>query len=245
MNFIDYALPISAFIVAILGLPSIKEGVKLKHFIIGFILLVIMGFTIYDSWEKSDFNNKISKGNDSLITLSNTLIDQRRVDSINTDSFQTYLIKKIGLQKSGDTVTIINRNTYNSFAKTPQLDNVLTDSSNVYFKAVKDSLYISPKEGAWIKAFFSYDTSVEINNPESQNIATEGSGAPGSEIVTAEGKKYVVNTIVANRVVYLRKPIGLNLSPNKSRYIIFGDQAVPSKRYFYKNGKVTWIPDKY
>lgn len=34
------------------------------------------------------------------------------------------------------------------------------------------------------------------------------------------------------------------LSGDNHRYIIFGDEGIPTKRYIFQNGKVKWIPKR-
>ncbi|MBC7689904.1 MAG: hypothetical protein H7211_17200 [Aquabacterium sp.] len=108
----DIAPSVCAFIISLIALPSIEKGIKSKHYIIGFIAMLIMGFTIYQASENTDISNAIVKGKDSLINLSNDLLKKIETDSTNNASFQKFDRDTFGIDRSGNKALIYNYNVY-------------------------------------------------------------------------------------------------------------------------------------
>ncbi len=253
MNFfLDIAPSICAFIVALYALPSIKEGIKPKHYLVGGILIIIMGFSIYQASENSEITGNLSSN-------MKELLDQRRADSVSNAYFQTYLKDSVGISREGNKARIVNQNIYNSYSQVKEsplnpplvlptispvnITNILPDSINYNFRVSKDSLYISPKEGAWVRPFFATDIS---NKSKNLNIVEEGMGPmePADKMNVNDKIFNVGMYLIYERAVYPKKPIALNLSGNRNQYIIFGEQGSSTKRYIYRRGKVEWIPEK-
>jgi hypothetical protein len=172
----------------------------------------------------------------------NTLLKKRDIDSSDNAKFQKYLKDTFGIIKQGGKPIIYNTKIYNS--KVEKINpTLLSDSINFQYNFKNDTLRVIPKQGTWVHAYFAFDTSNSVKFNASLN---EGMGTANVvDKISVNGK--ILNTHIIkifDRPVYKGAPITLSLSDNIHRYIIFGDEGIPSKRYIYQNGKVRWIPEK-
>lgn len=137
---------------------------------------------------------------------------------------------------------IYNTKIYNLKAKQSKAEG-LPDSLNYSFKMKGDTLCLAPKEGTWAHGYFAFDT---INGTRFESMLFDGMGTANSIDKIIVGNK-ILNTHlfkIYDKPVYKGEPITLKMTGDLNRYVIFGDQGIPSKRYFYKQGRVTWIPEK-
>lgn len=244
----DYIVPILGLGLAIISVrKTVLEGWKTLAALELIISILIMGVYIIIALQSS-------KTNETLQINVIRLLEARKTDSTNNADFQKYLKDSLGVARDGNKARIVNQFIYNSNVHNETIvqnlkDNSLPDSINYIFRVVKDSLYISPKEGAWQRAYFSFDTANDKKNASLDNsskyIVSEGLGPTEPDKIFINNKMYVVYTnLINDRAVYNKKPIALNLAGNRNQYIVFGEQGNATKRYFYKQGRVTWIPEK-
>ncbi len=79
-----------------------------------------------------------------------------------------------------------------------------------------------------------------------ESMLFDGMGTGNSIDKIIVGNK-ILNTHlfkIYDKPVYEAEPIKLKMTGDEERYIVFGDQGIPTRRYFYKKGKVSWIPEK-
>jgi hypothetical protein len=236
MGFTDFALPILGFILVISSAYYLKkEEVTTKKIIELVAGFLIMGFSIWASIENSGKLDKISSTNSGLKLKLDEIIDKRMIDSNNNATFQKYLKDTFGIERQGDKpVKLYFNNTKNYFPTVQQIQTINGISDYI--------IYITPKEGSWVHAYFAFDTTQSSKFAE---MLEEGMGTPNVvDKVTVNNKILNTHLIkIYDRAVYKGEPIKLNISAFKNGFIIFGEQGNPSKRYFYKNGKVRWIPN--
>ena len=167
MSFLDIAPSVCAFIISLIALPSIEKGIKSKHYIIGFIAMLIMGFTIYQASENTDISNAIVTGKDSLINLSNDLLKKIETDSTNNASFQKFVRDTFGIDRSGNKALIYNYNVYKKNIYNFGNDSVKRNESENYIYKLsknKDTLVVFPKIGVRIKPFMGFDVRLAAKN---------------------------------------------------------------------------------
>ncbi len=208
-----------------------------------------MGFSIWLEIEKYDDINTLKSGNSTLNENVNSLLEKRGIDSTSNATFQKYLKDTFGIERTGNKPIIYNTKIYNSnIHESEGVANSSTNSINYGYElsSTKDILTLYPKTGVWIKPFFSFDASLEKIN---KNIyESDGEGKPystesgPSEITLINNKKYRTISVFMSLVRSKSYPLIIDISGDKSQYIVFGDDADPNKRYMYKNGKVNWIP---
>ena len=238
MNFKDVVIPALGFIIIIRKIYVAKglwyKFENLSEIIIG---LVVMAFSIW-------FANDASTSSASLNSDIQKLIIHANNDSVSNSAFQIYLKDSFGIERRGNLPVIINKNTYNLIDRTKPKELGIPDSLNYYYYTHKDSLFISPKEGAWVHGYVALDTG---KNDKQGDYINEGMGTANLvDKIAVNGKIYETHIWrIYNRSTYKDDPISINKDIyGKKRYIIFGEEGNLSKRYFYKNGIVTWIPRK-
>ena len=233
MKFTDVIIPILVLVTVVIPFLKLKEGAEKASIII--VGILIMGFSIYISVDTNDTINGISNN-------TNTLLAQRKSDSINNSTFQQYLKDTFGIERKGNTAIKIINNTTNNYQASKK-DEALSDSINYFFKLRNDTLAISPKEGTWVHAYIAFDT---VNGKSFEGLLHEGMGTSNwADKINVNGKIYLTHLFkMYDRAVYNTSPIELNMAGHLNRYIIFGDEGIPRKRYIYKHGKVNWIPEK-
>jgi len=124
----------------------------------------------------------------------------------------------------------------------PVMSAGIPDSLNYVTVLYHDTLMIYPKEGSWAHGYIAFDTT---NSKEFENKMFMGIG-PATEVdkINVNGKTYLTHIYSAFSVAtHKGHPWELSMSNSLNRYIIFGEDGVGSKRYFYRNGKVKWIPE--
>lgn len=237
MNFLDIAPSICAFIVALYALPSIKDGIKPKHYIVGAILLLTTGFAIYQASQNSDSSNTMSQN-------ISDLKEARKVDSISNSNFQQYLKDSLGVEKIGDKVTIVNKNVYNSFNETIRAlkqvvsDGILPDSTNYKLTISRDTFFFAPKQGTWSRAVVLWDSSM---HPD----LDMGVSNISKRKIMIENKIQILDYNLSNtEVVSKDEPFRIMINKEKVKFLIFGDDVNRNKRYLYKNSKVRWFPEQ-
>lgn len=246
MSFPDISLPVLAFLITLFLLPSVKDGVKSIHWIIGALSLMVMGFTLWNSHSNSETNVQIRE------SLSSAQKD-REIDSINDASFQRFMKDSFGIERQGNQAEIINHNlydnrkTYNTI-NSPLISPFINNDATNYelrFSKTKDSLIIYPKNGVWIKPFISFDINKRGINEglfQGDGMSLETTGV--TEVTNIEGINYNTLTVFCSLIRDRQMPMYLDISGDKKQYIIFGDASSPEKRYLYQNGKIKWIPKK-
>ncbi len=241
MNISDFAIPILGFTLVVLSAISLKEGITRKKIIEIAVCLLIMGFSIWASIDNSETINDIGKSNSLLQTKLDDLLEKRRVDSNNNVVFQKYLKDTFGIERRGDKPVKIYFTQTKNYFSTSQENKNISDSINFIIKKSGDILYISPKEGTWVHAYFAFDTT---NSSHFSSMLDEGVGTPSIvDKITLNNKTLNTHIIrITDRPVYKEEPIKLNMSGYQNGYLIFGEQGDTKKRYFYKQGKVIWIP---
>ncbi len=198
------------------------------------MIFTIGNFLLQQSKERAD-NTEKAKLHADINNIQNTL----NLQSANDRQFQEYLKDSFGIERTKNIPVVNNIRIYNSKSIKSKSEGI-PDSLNFVVKLKNDTLFISPKEGAWVRAFIATDISEASKN---NNIIQEGMGSATPDVMIIKKKKYIVATdMIFERAVYLQKPLIINLSGNLNQYVIFGDQGNNSKRYFYQNGKVIWIP---
>lgn len=237
-----FILPLSGFILTISQLIKLKNGVdKINSFYL-VVGLIVLGVSIYNEADNSSDKKKlkesivilqdsVTKISDTLISVKDTLvniglsIDEKTGRLLVMDS---QLLKKEFIQ-------VFNYN------NTP-ISSEIPDSDNYTVIRRKDSLFLYPRKGTWVHGYFAHDTT------DSKTFIahlSEGMGTPDLfDPISVNGKTY--NTHIwkmYNRAVYADKPIALKLIGYADKYIIFGDEGIPSKRWIYESGKVRWIPE--
>jgi hypothetical protein len=242
MDFTDVALPILGFVVVINSLKSIKKGLTRKEKIDAAIGFLIMIFSCWAYITNSKTLNDITNANDTLNVNIKTLLERRKTDSSNNATFQKYLKDTFGIIKQGVKPIIYNTKIYNSKVQEVK-PNGLADSINYQYSLKNDTLFLAPKEGTWAHGYIAFDTA---NGTRFESMLHEGMGTPNLvDKININGRIYITHIFkMYDRAVYKQEPISLRMSGDLNRYIIFGDERIPSKRYFYKQGKVIWIPER-
>lgn len=245
MSLTDYALPILGFALIFNAVYFKVKNNKLdkKHKWDIAIGIIICGFSIWSS-----VNN--SQAAETLQSSVNKLLEKRNEDSANNSHFQKYLKDTFGIEKVGNEAKIVNRNTY---IRNVTINNTLPNyatpnySKNFGYKLSKnkDTLILFPQEGVWVKPFFAFDASLEEKNSnilQSDGMYQKDSRLPPEETII-NGTRYKTLTVHLSLVRDKINPLILDISANKNQYIIFGDESDRQKRYIYKNGSVTWVPN--
>lgn len=235
--------------------PSFLNKLSLKNICFILVALAVMGFAIYDGLDKvsseTEYKCQIKQLNDSITTVKDTLIKIGL--GIDEKTGKILVLDSQLLAKEFTQVVNIINNTYQYQAPaSPPLNqapvylrvpaNEMEDSANVRLVVRNDSLYIYPKTGTWVHAYYAHDTA---NSKQFIANFTEGMSTPNVvDPITINGKTYNTHIWkIFDRAVYTTNPIRLNIKGYKNRYIIFGDEGMPSKRWIFQSGKLTWIPD--
>lgn len=100
----DLLIPLIGFAISVR--PFFTEK-KLKWYHYGEIFggLIIMGLSIYSSWSNSSDTSQMKSNIESLV-------ENRKIDSINNSNFQNFLKDSLGVERDGNKVRVVNRNTY-------------------------------------------------------------------------------------------------------------------------------------
>lgn len=242
---VDYIPPVLGFLLIIISVrKAVNEGwnnLALAELIVGVLIAGSSAVSI-------KLNSSSSKRLQSSI---DTLLNNRKVDSVNNEKFKTFLKDSFGIEKRDTTAVISNTYIYNSKSidtikkvlDTVKTNTTIPDSLNFSIKILGDSLFLAPKYGAWEKGFVGFD----MQNWEAiqkLNILSEGI-APGNDFPVSiiNNKKYRIGIFsIYERAINPRMPIKLNLTGYKNQFLIFGDQVSETKRYLFQNGKVRWFP---
>ncbi len=246
-------LPLDFLWIPLVGIIPIVAGLyeakKEKKFTIKakwelFIGIVVILLSLNNSLNEKVSLSTINGQNDTLKLKVGSLTDTLRTTR---DS-----LIKIGLSIDNKTghISIMDSQI---LKKVLQLRNIsvtipieqkgLSDSANYTFRLKYDTLYLSPKEGTWAHGYIAFDTS---NGIPFERMMHEGEGT-GNEVdkINVNGKIYMTHLVkIFDRAVYKAEPISLRMSGQLKRYIIFGDEGIPTKRWIYQNDKVKWIPER-
>ncbi len=249
MSFPEMMLALLGFILVVNSATSKRESQKTTKIIKIIVGIFVLLFTLWSYHINSQAINELGITNDTLKLNSRELLAKRMIDSSNNAGFQKYLRDTFGIERQNNTAMVIDTKIFH--AKATQVSGIqqksinteLQDSVNYDVKLINNTLIISPKQGTWSHGFFAFDT---LNGIQFNEMLTEGMGTPNL-VDKIKINKRIYNTHIFkiyDRPVYMDGPIKLNLSSDLNRYIIFGDQGYPSKRYIYKQGKVSWIPER-
>jgi hypothetical protein len=222
----NWWLPLLGFIPIAVAFFNVAKQKKITRqslfeFIVGALVLFV---SINDNMNNAAERRRNSN---SLKSLHDTL----------TNSRDTLLKIGIGIdEKTGKLLILDSQLLKKEFAKET------SDSDNVVAILKNDSLYLYPKKGTWVHAYYAHDTA---NSAVFMSNFTEGMGTPYPvDKIHAGGKTYLTHLWkLYDRAVYKGSPIRLNMKNYENRYIIFGDEGIPSKRWIFQFGRVKWIPD--
>jgi hypothetical protein len=237
--------PILTVVLLLYQTPFKKFNARNVSFCI--LILLIMSVSTREGCDKYytqlAYEKDISKLEDSLQSIKDTL-------TLVKDT-----LLKVGLsidEKTGRLLIMDSQLLKKEFTKVfnitvipspivPTIEGI-ADSNNYTAFVRNDSFFAAPKVGTWVRAYYAHDTSrseLFIKN------FTEGMGTPN------EVDKFVINGRTYNthmwkindRTVYKGSPMRLNIAGYENRYIIFGEEGNPAKRWIFRSGKVYWIPD--
>ena len=207
-----------------------------------FVAALIMVLTVWNLFIQSSNEKADQIEKKSLHTDIKTIQSKLDIQLKNDNNFESWLKNTYGIERKGDTAIVYNTNIYYSKAPKQNVDGI-PDSINYSFKLIKDTLVVFPKEGVWVKPFFSFDQKLfKANGEIYQSDGTEYS-IP-YDITTVNNKKLHTITVDMSLTRSKERPLVMNISGDKNQYVIFGDEATPSKRYIYEHGKINWIPLK-
>jgi hypothetical protein len=224
------------------GIKIAKVNIPFYNYILLFLGIVLITLSIgkavidnkEDNLKKTAINNLTHK-----IGSLNFSIDTMRKDNL---SFLKYLKDSLGIERNGNTVIIASKNIFNTFYDIhhdAEAASALTSENNYIYRISKDTFFIAPKDGVWLRSTLYIDTSKKPHYDE-------GIGRVFNEEFTIDGKRYITRaTSTMERSVTNDMPFFAVIPKLKDTYVIFGDDADPTKKYLYKSGMVKWIPNHY
>lgn len=243
MHLSDFIVPAGVFILVVVNLwYSGKDWYKKENGFMLFIGIVTMGFSWYQNWTNSEQT-------DTMSSNLETVLKNQKIDSTNNAEFQKYLKDSIGIQREGNKANVVSNTNltkyYNQYNITQTLNTTegAPDSLNYIVSRRNDSLFISPKNGTWSHGYVAFDTT-NGDSFEADMSTGMGTAFPVDKISVNNNKTFNTHIFkMYDRAVYDKSPIILNMRSSPDRYIIFGDEGIPRKRYIYQNRKVKWIPE--
>lgn len=143
--------------------------------------------------------------------------------------------------------TLLPKTVFITTIKNTSTENINDDSSNYvyYHSRTGDTVIVYPKHGVWAKPYLCFDSKLESKNSNLyQSDGTTNSDSLHPTQISLNGKQIDVIDIYMSMIRSKDKPLYLNISGDKHQRVIFGDYTNLNKRYMYKNGKITWIPEK-
>lgn len=75
MSIVSWAIPLLGVLALLYTMPSLKNGVKMKHYLLIALAVLTLGFSWWNNWDNEDKTNALTAKSDSLITVNNSIKD--------------------------------------------------------------------------------------------------------------------------------------------------------------------------
>jgi len=210
------------------------------------IAVLVLLFSLNDNCNNSKKETTHSLKEDSLHRKIDTL--RMAINSLQDtlqSSRDTLLKAGLKIDERTKRIEVVDEKIFSGIQKLlgQQTDTSIPDSLNYATSLHHDTILVHPQQGTWAAFYLYVDTNYITLNEIGSFILSYHNASDGHTI-TVYGKKIpAYKAFNFMNAVKSSDPLMLRVIKKPVEFY-FGDGASLTKRYFYKNGKVKWIPER-